>query len=148
MKKIKLGIVVADFNHDITLPMFNEAKRLAQKLSLQVTYTCFVPGVFDIPLMVKEIIKKKNVDAVITLGAVIEGETGHDKLIANCTARLLGYLSLKYNKPVALGITGPEMTYEQAKDRIIPVSRHTVYTAFSMVKKLRTIKNNRSEKTI
>ena len=45
MKKIKLGIVVADFNHDITLPMFNEAKRLSQKLSLQVTYTCFVPGV-------------------------------------------------------------------------------------------------------
>ena len=148
MNKIKIGIVVADFNHDITLPMFNEAKRHAEQLSAQVTYVCFIPGVFDMPLIVKEILKKKNVDAVVTLGAVIEGETGHDKVIANNTARLLGDLSLQYHKPVTLGITGPEMTYEQAKHRIVPVSHHSVYTAISMAKKLRTIKNNKSKKSL
>jgi 6,7-dimethyl-8-ribityllumazine synthase len=148
MNEINLGIVVADFNQDITLPMFNEAKRHAQKLSAKVIYVIFIPGVFDMPLMVKEMLKKKNVDAVVTLGAVIEGETGHDKVIANNTARLLGDLSLQYQKPVALGITGPEMTQDQAKDRIVTVARHSVYTAVSMVKKLRTIKNNKSKKII
>ena len=47
--------------------------------------TCFIPGVFDMPIIVEEMLKKKNVDAIVTLGAVIKGETGHDKVIANNT---------------------------------------------------------------
>ena len=143
MSKIKIGIAVADFNNEITLSMLNEAKRHAQNLSVKVTYVCFVPGVFDMPLMVEEMLNKKDIDAVVTLGAVIKGETGHDRVIANNTARLLGDLSLKYRKPVALGISGPEMTFEQAKDRIVPVSHHSINTAISMVIKLGKIKNNR-----
>jgi len=142
MNKIKIGIAVADFNHEITFSMFNEAKKRAQELSIKVTYACFTPGVFDMPLIVEEMLKKKNVDAIVTLGAVIKGETGHDKVIANNTVRLLSNLSLKYRKPIALGITGPEMTYEQAKGRIVSVSHHSVNTAILMVKKLRKIKNN------
>ncbi len=143
MSKIKIGIAVADFNNEITLPMLNEAKTHAQNLSVKVTYVCFVPGVFDMPLMVEEMLNKKDIDAVVTLGAVIKGETGHDRVIANNTARLLGDLSLKYRKPVALGISGPEMTFEQAKDRIVPVSHHSINTAISMVIKLGKIKKNR-----
>lgn len=148
MNKIKIGIVVAEFNNEITMSMFNEAKKYAQELSTKVIYACFVPGVFDMPLMVEEILKKKRVDAIVTLGAVIKGETGHDRVIANNTARLLGDLSLKYHKPIALGITGPEMTYEQAKNRIVPVSRHSVNTAISMVVKLRNIKKRIKNKDI
>lgn len=143
MSKIKIGIAVADFNNEITLSMLNEAKIHAQNLSVKVTYVCFVPGVFDMPLMVEEMLNKKDIDAVVTLGAVIKGETGHDRVIANNTARLLGDLSLKYRKPVALGISGPEMTFEQAKDRIVPVSHHSINTAISMVIKLGKIKKNR-----
>jgi len=145
MNNIKIGIAVADFNHEITFSMFNAAKKRAQELSIRVTYTCFIPGVFDMPIIVEEMLKKKNVDAIVTLGAVIKGETGHDKVIANNTARLLSNLSLKYHKPIALGITGPDMTYEQAKDRIVTVSRHSVNTAILMVKKLRKIKNNKEK---
>jgi 6,7-dimethyl-8-ribityllumazine synthase len=143
MSKIKIGIAVADFNNEITLSMLNEAKRHAQNLSVRVTYVCFVPGVFDMPLMVEEMLNKKDIDAVVTLGAVIKGETGHDRVIANNVARLLGDLSLKYRKPIALGISGPEMTFEQAKDRIVPVSHHSINTAISMVIKLGKIKKNR-----
>jgi 6,7-dimethyl-8-ribityllumazine synthase len=143
MNKIRIGIAVADFNNDITLSMFHESKKYAQDQSAKVTCVCFVPGVFDMPLIVEAMLKKKSVDAVVTLGAVIKGETGHDKVIAHNTARLLGDLSLKYCKPIALGITGPEMTFEQAQDRIIPVSHHSVNTAISMVKKLKKIKRNR-----
>ncbi len=143
MNKIRIGIAVADFNNDITLSMFHESKKYAQDQSAKVTCVCFVPGVFDMPLIVEAMLKKKSIDAVVTLGAVIKGETGHDKVIAYNTARLLGDLSLKYCKPIALGITGPEMTFEQAKDRIIPVSHHSVNTAISMVKKLKKIKRNR-----
>jgi len=145
-KKIKIGIVVSEFNNDITLSMLNEAKTYTQNFSVKITFVCFVPGVFDMPLMVEEMLKKKNIDAIITLGAVIKGETGHDKVIANNTARLLGLLSLKYGKPVALGITGPDMNYDQAKDRIVSVSHNSVNTVISMVKKLKKIKKNKLKK--
>ena len=40
--------------------MFNEAKKYAQELSTKVIYACFVPGVFDMPLIVEEMLKKKR----------------------------------------------------------------------------------------
>jgi len=59
-KKIKIGIVVSEFNNDITLSMLNETKKCAQNFSIKITYVCFVPGVFDMPLMVEEMLKKKK----------------------------------------------------------------------------------------
>lgn len=141
--RTRIGIVVSEFNNEITIPMLNEARQYAQKLAAKITYICFVPGVYDMPIIIEEILKKKNIDAVITLGAIIKGETAHDKVIADNTARLLGDLALKYNKPISLGITGPEMTYEQAESRIIPVSQHAVYTAISMANKIKKIRNNK-----
>ena len=75
------------------------------------------------PLAVEQLLKKKNVDAVVTLGAVIKGDTRHDDIVAENAARLIADLSLKHGKPVALGISGPCMTIDQAKERaqLMPV---------------------------
>ncbi|MDQ3084508.1 MAG: 6,7-dimethyl-8-ribityllumazine synthase [Thermoproteota archaeon] len=139
--KIRIGIVVSEFNNEITFAMLSEAKKYAKELSSKITYVRFVPGAFDMPIMVQEILKKNDVDAVVTLGAIIKGDTSHDEVIANSTAKLLGELSLKYNKPISLGITGPDMTFEQAESRIISVSHHAVDTAIGMVKRLKRIRN-------
>ena len=139
--RIRIGIVVSEFNNEITFAMLSEAKKYAKEFSSKITYACFVPGVFDMPIIVQEILKKKDVDAVVTLGAIIKGDTSHDRVIANSTAKLLCELSLKYNKPVSLGITGPDMTFEQADARIISTSHHAVYTAIEMVSRLRKINN-------
>lgn len=139
--KIRIGIVVSEFNNEITFAMLSEAKKYAKELSSKITYVCFVPGAFDMPIMVQEILKKNDVDAVVTLGAIIKGDTSHDEVIANSTAKLLGELSLKYNKPISLGITGPDMTFEQAESRIISASHHAVDTAIGMVKRLKRIRN-------
>jgi len=141
--KLRIGIVVSEFNNEITLAMLSEAKKYAKEFSSKITYVCFVPGVFDMPILVQEILKKKDVDAVVTLGAIIKGDTSHDRVIANSTAKLLCELSLRYNKPISLGITGPDMTFEQAEARIIPTSQHTVYTSIEMTKRLRKIRNNK-----
>jgi 6,7-dimethyl-8-ribityllumazine synthase len=141
--KIRLGIVVSEFNNEITFAMLSEAKKYAKEFSSKITYICFVPGVFDMPIVVQEILKKKDVDAVVTLGAIIKGDTSHDKVIANSTAKLLCELSLKYNKPISLGVSGPDMTFEQAELRIISTSHHAVYTAIEMTKRLRKIRNNK-----
>ncbi len=143
MRKIKIAIVVAEFNKDITDKMLFAAKQRAKNLKMQVKNILHVPGTFDMPLIVEKLLKTHDIDAIITLGAVIKGETGHDVLIANNTARLLADLSLKYQKPIALGITGPDMTVKQAKNRVTTVPKRVVDAAYKMVTTLSQMEDNK-----
>ena len=147
MRKIRVAIVVAEFNKDITTKMLLSAKNHAKKLEMQIKTVCHVPGTFDMPLIVEKLLKTQDVDAIITLGAVIKGETGHDILIANNTARLLADLSLKYQKPIALGITGPDMTVKQANNRVNTVPKRAVEAAYKMVTKLNELQDNKDTKS-
>ena len=140
MNKIRIAIIVSEFNSDITFQMLNKAKDQAQKIKADVRYICFAPGSFDMPLLIEEILKKKDVDAAVTLGAIIKGETSHDDIIAENAARLIADLSLKYGKPIGLGITGPDMTLEQAKDRIDIVPLRAVNAAVNMVMRIKKLK--------
>lgn len=145
MNKIRIAIVVSEFNGDITLEMLDNAKRQAERLHAHIRYVCYVPGSFDMPLIVEELLKKKDVDAAVTLGAIIKGETRHDEIIADNAARLIADLSIKHGKPVSLGISGPDMTLEQAKDRIEVVAKRAVNAAVNMairIKKLRSVRSN------
>lgn len=146
MRKIRVAIVVAEFNKDITDKMLLSAKNHAKKLKMQIKNVCHVPGTFDMPLIVEKLLKTQDVDAIITLGAVIKGETGHDVLIANNTARLLADLSLKYQKPITLGITGPNMTVKQANNRISIVPKRAVEAAHKMVTRLSDLQDNMDTK--
>lgn len=124
--------------------MLERAKERATKLNAAVRYICYVPGVFDMPLMVEELLKKKDIDAVVTLGAVIKGETRHDDIVAENSARLMADLSLKYGKPVTLGISGPGMTAQQAEDRAAAVPTRAVSAAVKMVERLERLKKTRT----
>jgi 6,7-dimethyl-8-ribityllumazine synthase len=141
LRKIRLAIVVAEFNQEITNKMLNTARNHAKNLNIHVEKIIQVPGTFDMPLIVEKLLLIEQIDAVVTLGAVIKGETGHDVVIANNTARLLSDISLKYQKPVTLGITGPDMTVRQAKNRVIVVPKLAVEAAHKMVTRLRELDN-------
>jgi len=116
--KIRLGAVVSEFNYDITMMMLERAKEHAQFLGAEITQIVKVPGVFDMGLPIKMMLKKKDIDGVVALGAVIEGETEHDDVVIQHAARKIIDLSIEYDKPVGLGITGPGMSRLQAQDRI------------------------------
>lgn len=117
-ENMKIGIVVSEFNFDITMMMLERAKEHAEFLGADVKKVLNVPGVFDMPLAVKKLLEKKDIDGVVTLGAVIEGETEHDEIVIQHAARKITDLALEYNKPVGLGITGPGMSRLQAEERI------------------------------
>lgn len=118
--------MVSEFNHEVTSRMLSVAHEKAKSMKLKITYTCQVPGAYDMPLIVNELLQKKNVDGVVTLGAIIKGQTKHDEVIAHSTAKSLTDLSLKYQKPVSLGITGPGMQERHAYARIRPVAERAV----------------------
>ena len=115
---MNIGIVVSEFNFDITMMMLEQAKVQAEFLGANVKKVVTVPGVYDMPLAVKEVLKRKDIDGVVTLGAVIEGSTDHDQIVMQHASRKIVDLALEFNKPVALGISGPGMTRLQAQDRI------------------------------
>ncbi len=135
---IRLGVVVSEFNYNITSRMLERVLKEAEALNSNVKYIFYVPGVFDMPLAIERILKK-DVDAIITLGAVIKGDTKHDEVIAFNIARVIADLSLKYNKPIALGISGPGMSAEQAEERINSISVRAVNAAVNMVKRLKML---------
>jgi len=118
MAVMKIGIVVSEFNYDITMMMLERAKAHAEFLDVEVREVVNVPGTFDMPLAIKKLLQRDDIDGVVTLGAVIEGETEHDEVIISQASRKITDLALDYDKPVSLGITGPGMSRLQAEERI------------------------------
>jgi 6,7-dimethyl-8-ribityllumazine synthase len=117
-EKMRIGAAVSEFNYDITMVMLERAKEHATFLGADITKIVKVPGVFDMGLAIKKLLERNDVDGVVALGAVIEGETEHDELVIQHAARKIADLSVEYNKPVGLGISGPGMTRLQAEERI------------------------------
>ena len=136
---MNIAIVVSEFNDEITSKMLDVAVEKAKDLKLNIKFTCRVPGVFDMPIVIDSLLKKKEIDAVVTLGAVIKGQTKHDELITNATVRAITELSIKYQKPVTLGITGPGMSDRQAQARIRPVAERAVEAVEKIAEQLRRI---------
>jgi len=136
---LNIAIVVSEFNDEITSKMLDVAVEKAKDLKINIKFTCRVPGVFDMPIVIDSLLKKKEIDAVVTLGAVIKGQTKHDELITNATVRAIIELSIKYQKPVTLGITGPGMSDRQAQARIRPVAERAVEAAEKIAEQLRKI---------
>jgi 6,7-dimethyl-8-ribityllumazine synthase len=136
MVKVRIGAVVSEFNYDITHMMLELAKEHAKFLESEVTEVITVPGVFDMPLAIKKLLEQDNIDAVITIGAVIEGATAHDEIVIQHASRKIADLSLDYNKPVALGITGPKMTRLEAHQRV-DYGKRAVEAAVKMVERLK-----------
>ena len=137
---MKIAVVVSEFNQEVTSRMLSVAQEKAEKLKLKITYTCQVPGAYDMPIIVDALLQKKNVDGVVTLGAIVKGQTKHDEVIANSAANALTKLSLKYKKPVSLGITGPGMQDRHAYARIRPVAERAVEAIVKITNELNRIK--------
>lgn len=116
--EMRIGIVVSEFNFDITKMMVERAKAHAEFLGVAVVEVVAVPGVFDMPLVIQALLKRGDIDGVVTLGAVIEGETAHDQVVMQHASRKIADLAVQFGKPVALGISGPGETRLQAQDRV------------------------------
>jgi 6,7-dimethyl-8-ribityllumazine synthase len=136
-EEIRLGVLVSEFNYDITYLMLQRALEHADFLETKITYVYKVPGAFDMPIAIKALLEREDVDAVVTLGAVLEGETQHDEIVAQHAARKITDLAVEYGKPVTLGLSGPGMTRLQGQERIDEFAKRAVESAVKLVKRAR-----------
>lgn len=114
---MNIGIVLADFHKKISSEMLKHAKAAAQKNGLDVVTVVKVPGAFDVALPLKRMLARNDIDGAVVLGAVVQGETAHDEVVAYTAAQKIMELSLQFDKPVGYGISGPRMTIKQAEVR-------------------------------
>ena len=131
----KLGMVVSTFNYEITGEMSRRAQQRAKEAGARIAKVVEVPGSFEIPLAVKELLKNKEIEGVVTIGTIIKGGTDHDSVIAHAIAKKLLDLSVEYGKPVSLGISGPNITWQQSEKRVEEYALRAVDSVVKMLRK-------------
>ncbi len=114
---VTLGLVVATFNAPVTEKMAASARSAAEEAGVDIAAEIEVPGAYDTPLAADRLARRDDVDAVAVLGAIITGDTDHDDVIGTAAAQKLTEVSLERDTPVAMGITGPGQSADEARAR-------------------------------
>lgn len=117
-RKMKFGIVVSEWNNEITFAMRDAAfktliKHGAVKNNIMVSH---VPGSFELTLGAQWLADTEQFDAIICLGCVIQGETRHFDFICQSVTQGITQLNMIYSIPVVFGVLTTQ-NVEQAKDR-------------------------------
>lgn len=116
--EMKIGVIVSRFNSFLTEQLVKGAVDAflrhggAEKNLVLVR----VPGAYELPLVAKRIAATKKVDAVVALGAVVQGATAHAELINATTSRAFSEISLETGVPILDGVVSAE-NLEQAVER-------------------------------
>lgn len=132
--KLVIGIAVADFNPDITGGLLAGARSVLRAWGVKDAHVHVrhVYGSFDLTYACDLLLRKK-IDAVIALGCIIKGETDHDRHIATAVFGGLTTLSIKYGKPVSLGILTTN-TLKQAQVRSRGETNHGTKAAVAAMR--------------
>ena len=118
LPQAKIGIAVAEWNEEVTFALLDGAISLLNEAGItenNIT-TVKVPGSFELILASQKLAERNEIDAVIALGCVIQGETRHFDFICQAVATGISDVNLKFNKPVIFGVLTPD-TQQQALDR-------------------------------
>ena len=112
-----VGLVVAQFNSSVTTDMQAAAEEAAAERGAEIVDVIEVPGAYDAPLAADRLARRDEVDAVAVIGAIVAGDTDHDRVIADAAAQGLTDVSLDRDTPVTFGVSGPGMSGAEARER-------------------------------
>lgn len=114
----RFGIVVSDWNSDITNALLNGCKETltSNGVAEEDIHVERVPGSFELPMGARILSSGKKLDAIVCLGCVIKGETKHDEYISQSVANGIMQLGLMMNVPIIFGVLTPN-NQQQAEAR-------------------------------
>ncbi len=104
---LRIAVVVARFNDDVTSKMLDGAKEALAEYSVADYDVAWAPGAFELPLAARKLAGTKRYDAVVCLGTVIRGETPHFDYVAGETARGIMDAGRDTGIPIVFGVTTP-----------------------------------------
>jgi 6,7-dimethyl-8-ribityllumazine synthase len=116
--EMRFGIVVSEWNRDITMALLDGAIKTLKKYEVSDSNILirYVPGSFELTLGAQFIAEYDDVDGVICLGCVIQGETPHFTYICQAVTQGITQLNLEYNIPFVFGVLTTD-NHQQALDR-------------------------------
>jgi 6,7-dimethyl-8-ribityllumazine synthase len=116
--EMKFGIVVSDWNHEITYAMRDAALNtlIRHGTSEENILIQHVPGSFELTLGAQFLAESYDFDSIICLGCIIQGETRHFDFICQSVTQGITQLNLTYKIPVVFGVLTTN-NIQQAKDR-------------------------------
>ena len=116
--EMKFGIVVSEWNYEVTGALARGAVETLKKHGVEDEniFVKHVPGSFELTLGGQFFAEYTDVDAIILLGCVIQGETRHFDFICQGVAKGATDLNIKYNLPVIFGVLTTD-NQQQAVDR-------------------------------
>lgn len=95
------AVVASRYNNALVEGLLEHFRaELAETVPLATVKTYRVPGSFEIPVAVQEVLRSSQFDAVAAFGVIIEGETAHAQLIAGSVTQSLQSLALEHRTPV------------------------------------------------
>jgi len=117
-EEMRFGIVVADWNSQVTSQLLDGAVKTLRKHGAieENIVVKHVPGSFELTLGAQFLAEYDDLDAVICLGCVIQGETPHFTYICESVTHGITELNLEYNIPFIFGVL-TTLNLEQAMDR-------------------------------
>jgi len=112
-------LVASQFNakyvRGLTTHCSDELRRLSPASSIALHR---VPGAFEIPIVVREKARQGNVDAIVALGVILQGETAHAQYLGQVVTQALQQISLEHGVPVIHGVLSLK-DEEQARKRCL-----------------------------
>ncbi|RNC66960.1 6,7-dimethyl-8-ribityllumazine synthase [Proteiniphilum sp. X52] len=114
----RVGIVVSDWNSSVTHSLLKGATNTLLKFGVSADDIIIehVPGSFELTYATKVMIEKAEIDSVIMLGCVIQGETPHFTFVCDSVTEGATHLNLRYDVPVIFGLL-TTLTLDQAQAR-------------------------------
>ena len=139
-KKLKIGIVQARFNANITdaLAAACTAELLALGVAEKDITHVTVPGALEVAVALQAMAEKSSFDALIALGCIIRGETYHFELVANESGSAITRIGLDYQVPIANAVLTTE-NLAQAVARQEDKGRDAARVAVEMANLLESI---------
>ena len=115
---LRVAVVVARFNELVTRPLLNAAIGTLTRYGVvdDDINVVWVPGAFELPVVAKSLAKTSRIDAIVCLGAVIRGETGHYDMVAGNAARGISQVGVDTGVPTIFGVLTTE-NMDQALNR-------------------------------
>jgi 6,7-dimethyl-8-ribityllumazine synthase len=106
LPECQLAVVVSKYNHSITKKLLDGAIETLTSAGLPSSAidVAWVPGAWEIPIVAQKMAQSGNYAAILTLGAVIRGETTHDQYINQQVSSGLSRIALDHQIPVLFGI--------------------------------------------
>jgi 6,7-dimethyl-8-ribityllumazine synthase len=141
------AIVASQYNSEYVNGLVDHARRELEAISPSFTVSTYeVPGAFEIPLVVQEVAARGNLDAVIALGVIIEGQTQHAALIATAVTQSLQQISLAQRVPViheVLLVQNEEQARARCLDEEINRGTEAARAAARMVQTMSSLRASR-----